>query len=281
MFMKPASENTSESEPAINQDPVMNNSDIGNFKVNKVQSENSIENRLAIHFGDGSVNFVSAMKGARIRTTAASNIEEKSRSQIISSDHEIDEERESLSEEQHSGTSPRKCSTKFQVLTPHDEDRTSIKEDILKLGSSISCAYIEDGNETEKRHLICLNDNDSISKPIKKNIGGFGSRMSMASTGSNGGSSGKAKEMSESPKIKLFAMKWVVISITLNVLSIVGITAMQSADGVHTDIGTLGKSVAMIAQIWMVHYYMIKNSIFVMNPPNWQWIPHSVHILGL
>jgi 3-phenylpropionate/cinnamic acid dioxygenase small subunit len=186
--MKAASENTSESEPAINQHPVMNNSDIGNSKVNKGQIESCIENRLAIHFGDGSVNLVSAMKGARIRTTAASNIEEKSRSQIsysnheideererdignskvnkgqiescienrlaihfgdgsvnlvsamkgarirttaasnieeksrsqISySNHEIDEERESLSEEQHSGTPPRKCSAKVKIVSHH------------------------------------------------------------------------------------------------------------------------------------------------------------------
>jgi hypothetical protein len=97
----------------------MNNSDIGNSKVNKGQIESCIENRLAIHFGDGSVNLVSAMKGARIRTTAASNIEEKSRSQISYSNHEIDEERESLSEEQHSGTPPRKCSAKVKIVSHH------------------------------------------------------------------------------------------------------------------------------------------------------------------
>jgi hypothetical protein len=86
------SENTGESEPVINQHPVMNNSDIGNSKVNMAQNENCSENNLAIR--DGSVNLLSAMKGARFRAVSIVAVSE------VSDRCEADE---SSSEEEHPG----------------------------------------------------------------------------------------------------------------------------------------------------------------------------------
>jgi hypothetical protein len=198
----------------------------------------------------------SAMKGTRLSILSTSNNNVHSSNNGIADENQL--------EEKHAPTPLSKHNAEKVALQAVDYAKPKLNYKCAK-GSINSVAFSikTDGSSVDLVHSkLKSGDQKSIASSMNSNEG-----------------RGKAKDINETTVLKIRAMKWVIISIGLNVLFIILMSSMSQESGLEISLGPINAATSLLLQMWMVRH-LIKTSYFLIKALSMGWIPHSEYLWG-